>query len=385
MCTWMTELPAHSQNGETPRKPNLALYIKPTPPKEYYRFRLLGFKSAKSDRDYPFITRFIHTVWVEGEDGKRHTENVVCPVTPFVKKNWKGDPMNDCPICRFANANFVAWKQSGWKDKESAKKNKEFGRKFEALIPVYVVNDPNYQQNNGHFRVFTISDKDVYNQFVKLVQEKSREAVVFNGKNALDFYMRYEMIEEVLRQGQPNEYVWKHPVLKQMGFTNKPYDIPQITKEAIDDFPFDETYYVGATMSELEDFYNRHIKVSNDDIPDDEEITLVQPTQKKFVEKTNSIENTEVASQPKDDGKPLADMPFDDIDDEEPQTPKAKTPENGPVDLDDLLEDEEEPKKEVAAPVKKEEAKGEILESPKDPMKTETSDEDIDSLLNDIL
>lgn len=380
----MTELPTNSQNGETQRKPNLMIYIKPTPPKEYYRFRLLGFKSSKSDRDYPFITTFKHTVWVEGEDGKRHTENVVCPVTPFVKKNWKGDPMNDCPICRFANANFVAWKQSGWKDREAAKKNKEFGRKFEALIPVYVVNDPNYQQNNGHFRVFSFTDKDVYKQFQDLVRAKSQEAVVFNGKNALDFYIRYEMVEETLRQGQPNEYVWKHPVLKQMGFTNKPYDIPQITKEAIDEqFPFDETYYVGSTMSELEDFYNRHIKVSNDDIPDEEEITIVQPTQKKFVEKTNSIANTEVApQQPKDDGKPLAGMPFDDDIEEEPAAP-AKTKENVEDEINDLLDEEDEtPNKEVQAPAKKE---AEILESPKDPMKTQTSDDDIDSLLNDIL
>lgn len=376
MCTWMTELPTHSQNGETPKKPNLMIYIKPTPPKEFYRFRLLGFKSAKSDRDYPFITRFLHTVWVDGEDGKRHTENVVCPVTPFIKKNWKGDPMNDCPICRFANANFVAWKQSGWKDRESAKKNKEYGRKFEALVPVYVVNDPIYQQNNGHFRVFSFTDKELYNQFVKLVQEKSREAVVFNGKNALDFYLRYEMVEETLRPGQPNEYVWKHPVLKQMGFTTKPYDIAAITKEAIDEFPFDETYYVGSTMSELEDFYNRHIKVSNDDIPDDEEISFVQPTEKKFVEKTNSIANTEIAA-PKDDGKPVSDMPFDNNVEEQTTTKASKETED---EINDLLDEEEIPaKKEESAP------KNEILESPKDPMKTETPDDDIDSLLNDIL
>lgn len=373
MCTWMTELPSQSRTGETPKKPNLMIYIKPTPPKEYYRFRLLGFKSAKSDRDFPFITRYKHEVWVEGQDGKRHTESVVCPVTPFVKAKWNGDPMNDCPICRFANANFVAWKQSGWKDRESAKKNKEFGRKFEALIPVYVVNDPNYQQNNGHFRVFAFTDKDQYKQFIDLVQAKSREAVVFNGKNALDFYIRYETVEEVLRSGQPNEYVWKHPVLKQMGFTNKPYDIPQITKEAIDDFQFDESFYVASTMSELEDFYNRHIKVSNDDIPDeDEEITVIQPTKKpEHVAKTNSIDKTEVAPQPTNDDKPVADLPFDDGTEE---------------DIDDLFNDET--KQEAKAPVKQEEVakpKEEILESPKDPLKSETSDEDIDDLLKDIL
>lgn len=376
MCTWITELPTHSQNGETPRKPNIMVYIKPTPPKEYYRFRLLGFKSVKFDRDFPTITRFLHTVWIEGEDGKRHTESVICPVTPFVKKKWKGDPMQDCPICKFANANFAAWKQSNWKDKESAKKNREFGRKFEALIPVYVVNDPIYPQNNGHFKVFSFTDKKQYEKFLELVKEKSQEATVFNGKNALDFYMRYEMTEEVLHKGQPNEFVWKHSVLKQMGFTNKPYDIPQITKEAIDQFPFDETFYVGSTLSELQDFYNRHVKVSNDDIPDEDEISFTQPTEKKTVERTNSIEKSAVV----ENADVVSDLPFDDgtIEEKEENTKSVEQEVNELLD-DDPVEEEKTPV------VKEEKKKEEILESPKDTMGTETSDADIDALLNDIL
>ena len=381
----MTELPRISKSGETPKKPNLAIYVKPTPPKEYYRFRLLAFKSAKSDRDYPFITRFLHTVWKEGEDGKRHSESIVCPVTPFVKTKWNGDPMNDCPICRFANANFGAWKASGWKDKESAKKNREFGRKFEALIPVYVVNDPIYPTNNGHFKVFSFSDKDQYKEFVNLVQETQQKAMVFNGKNAVDFFIRFDVKEEVKNEGQPNEYRWKRTVIDRMGFTKpeKAYDIPAITKEAIDQFPFDETYYVANTMSELEDFYNRNVKVSNDDIPDeDEEIDIVSKKQEEpKVQKTNSIEKSEV----KVDSDPVSDLPFDDgsdIDD----VPAPKSDKKVEEDINDLLDDEEEePKAEVAAPAKKEEHAGEILESPKDPMKTETSDEDLDKLLNDIL
>ena len=365
----MTELPTRSKTGEVEKKPNLMLWIKATPPKEYYRFRLLGFKSAKSDRDYPFVVRYIHQVWVEGEDGKRHTESVVCPVSPFVKAKWKGDPMNDCPICRFANANFAAWKQSGWKDRESAKKNKEFGRKFEALVPIYVVNDPIYPQNNGHFRVFSFTDKEQYKKFIELVQEKSREAVVFNGKNALDFYIRYETVEEKLREGQPNEYLWKHSVLKQMGFTNKPYDIPQITKEAIDQFPFDEQFFVSSTMSELQDFYDRHIKVSNDDIPDDDEISFTQPTEKKTVEKTNAIEKSTVV----ENADVVSDLPFDDGTSETEKSAAAEQ------EINDLLD--EEPTEEK----KTEEKEEKILESPKDPLKTETSDEDLDKLLDDIL
>jgi len=395
MCVWITEIPKKSKTEGIKKTQNLMMFLKPTEEKEYYRFRLLGFMSAKSDRDSPFIPRFIHQVWVDGEDGKRHTEKIVCPVTEFVRDKWNGNPMDDCPLCRFSNANYGAWRNSNWKDKEASKKYKEYGRKYEAIVPVYVVNDPVYPQNNGHFRAFAFYDKkefeafkDLGNKYIRGFKDSNGiyhdPKQIFNGKQAIDFYIRYEIKEEVKNPGQPNEYHWKHPVLARMGFADKKvYDIPAITKEAIDKFPFDDTFYVASTMSELQDFYNRHVKVSNDDIPDeDEEIDLVPKKQEEpKVQKTNSIEKSEV----KVDSDPVSDLPFDDgsdIDD----VPAPKSDKEVEEDINDLLDEEEEPKAEVATPAKKEaEPAGEILESPKDPMKTETSDEDLDKLLDDIL
>lgn len=364
MCTFMTELPARVKGADNERKPNLIVYIKPTEGKDFYRFRLLAFKSAKSDRTDPFISKYIHQVWFEGEDGKRHSEAITCPVSPYVKEKWNGDPMNDCPICRFANANFIAWKQSNWKDKEAARKNREFGRKFEVLIPVYVISDPVYEQNNGHMRVFAFNDKEQYKTFIKLIREKSQEGCVFNGQNAFDFYIKFKTTEEVLRKGQPNEFIWRHAVLDRMGFTTKAYDIPAITKEAVDDFPFDETFYLINTKSELQDFYDRHIKISNDDIPDEDEIEVAPPKQ------TSKQQTIEV---PKMDlSKELDDL--NDIPDEAEKSNEAE--------FDDLLDGNDEDTKveqaeEVKAPVvKKEEPKD-------DPIKGDT--DDIDSLLADIL
>ena len=390
MCTWITEIPKKSKTEGIKKTPNLMMFLKPTPEKEYYRFRLLGFKSPKTDRDSPFIPRFVHQVWITGEDGKRHTESIVCPVTPFIKENWNGDPMNDCPLCRFANANYVAWRNSNWTDKEANRKNKEFSRKFEAIVPVYVINDPLYPQNNGHFRTFAFYDKKDYESFVELANKyirgfKDSNGVyhepkqVFNGKQAIDFYIRYEIKDEVKNEGQPNEYHWKHPVIARMGFVEKKvYDLPAITKEAIDKFPFDDTFYVASTMTELQDFYNRHVKVSNDDIPDeDEEISLVKPQVSKPVEKTNAITNTEVKTPVvKDDGNTVSDLPFDESENQD-STKSSKETED---EINDLLDEEE-------IPAKKEEttSNSEILESPKDPLKTETSDADLDKLLDDIL
>ena len=78
-------------------------------------------------------------------------------------------------------------------------------------------------------------------------------------------------VPEVRNEGQPNEYVYKNKVIDKILFANKPKDLPAITKQAVDNFPFDATYYTSSTPEEIQAFYNKHIKVSNDDIVDDED------------------------------------------------------------------------------------------------------------------
>lgn len=292
MCVFCNELPKHN-NVEVTKKQNIYLSIKPSAPKEFYRFRLLWFKqTSKNDRDYPFIERFIHNKWTKNSEGKNVLESsVVCPVTPFVKAKWGDDPYTSCPICNYANLNFITYKESGYKDKTSLKKSKEYGRIFEACIPVYVVNDPNYPQNNGKLKVLIFNDKkEVYQPFKDLVNAKSREVSVFNGKNAVDFYIRMERRTEILNKGEPNEREWSHNVIAQMGFTKteKAYDLPAITKELIDGFAFDDEYYVSSTPEELRQFYERYCKISNDDIPD-ETISVFDATPSTKIDTTNTI------------------------------------------------------------------------------------------------
>lgn len=289
MCTFISALPSQSKMAESTKKKNLALFIRPTKDNEYYKFRLLAFKSPqKNDRDYPFIERYIHTHWTKDENGKSKIDaQVVCPVTKFVKT--EGNPYDACPICKFANMNFAAWKESGWKDRESAKKHKEFGRKFEAIVPVYVKQDPTYPQNNGHLRVLIFTDKDFYKKFKQKINETSRSVCCFNGGKAVDFYIHMTVVPKVVNEGQPNEYTFNEKVIDKFGFTKpeKAYEIPAISKEAIDNFEFDDTYYVSSTPEELQDFYDKYIKLSsNDDIPE-ENVTVyeapkapkVKPTQ----------------------------------------------------------------------------------------------------------
>ena len=53
-------------------------------------------------------------------------------------------------------------------------------------------------------------------------------------------------------------------------FSNKPYDIPAITKDAVDAMGFDDEYYTSSTPEEIDAFYKKWCTVSNDDIPDDD-------------------------------------------------------------------------------------------------------------------
>ena len=159
-------------------------------------------------------------------------------------------------------------------------------------MPVYVVNDPNYEGNNGKLKVIIFGDKKQYDAFVKKVESQLMVANCFNGVKAVDCCMHMSEVPEVRNEGQPTEYVYKSKVIDKITFTKaeKAYDIAAITKESVDNFPFDATYYVSSTPDELKAFYDKYIKVSNDDIVDDEEVEVFDAPKKEVVAKTNAVE-----------------------------------------------------------------------------------------------
>lgn len=350
MNQWMNSLNKRSKGGTTKPK-SLVLSIKPcTDDKTFYRFRLLGFTpTAGSDRDDPFIERFVHQHWgVNKEKGYPVLEDeIICPVTPHVKV--EGNKYNACKICDLANKYFVAFKDSGWKDKEACKKNKEFGRKYQAIIPVYVVNDPNYAGNNGKFKVIIFNDKKFYTDFRKKVEKASLQNPVFNGENAVDCCIHMTETVQVANEGQPNEYTWKKKEIDKVVFSNKPYDIPAITREACEGMQFDETYYTASTEAEIDAFYKKYCTISNDDIPMDDEVQVydVESKPEKPQQKLNvQNENAKPIAVPDKDLDDLvsgtgSDMPFDEgssTSDSAPTAP-ADNKKNDDIDADELLKD----------------------------------------------
>ena len=73
MCTFLNTLPKKSKTAGTAKRKSLVLSIKPCPDqngeKSWYRFRLLNFAGQGTDRDYPFIERYIHQKWRVNEKG----------------------------------------------------------------------------------------------------------------------------------------------------------------------------------------------------------------------------------------------------------------------------------------------------------------------------
>lgn len=345
MCTFVEQ--KLTFNTATEEKPvNYEIYLKPTPEKEYYRFRLLWFNDS-SDRKTPFVERFMHSVWVE-EGDKRFTYDVVCPTTPYVKKTWAGNAYDDCPICRFANNNFIMAKESGFKDSVAREKNKTFKRRFQAVIPVYVVSDPVYDANNGKFKVFTIADKEIFDKFKALVIERNNNHKIFNGENALDFLVRVDNVQKVLGEGTDHELRYNKKEIVQMGFSSKPYDIPAITKTAIDQFPFASLYYYSPTLDDLKSFYKDHcLHAVNDDV-DDTSIADIASTPK--VEPSEVVKpkaTTKVNPKSAEKLKPTDTPPPVDEDlvesittsDEHEVDPSIEKSSDDSINIDDLLND----------------------------------------------
>lgn len=344
----MSSLPKKSKSaGQRTAKKNLAISLKPCPTdKSFYRFRLLAFSSeSKNDRDDPHIVRWVHQIWKKDpEKGFPILEDeIICPVTPHV--HVEGDRYHACKVCDMTNKYFLAFKESGWKDKEANHKFKELSRKFNACIPVYVVDDPVYDGNIGKFKVLIINDKKEYQEFRAKIEKQLLKTPVFNGKGAVDLCIHVGEEVQTFNEGQPNERSYKKKVWDKVVFSTKPYDIPSITKETVDSMGFDESYYTSSSPEEILAFYNKYCKVSNDDIPEDDEIPVYKPEPEK--KETGSEVMVEVKSNNDKTVGGLAEDPDNeglDVVEEAASEPKAEektvsTPLNDDVDAEDLLAD----------------------------------------------
>lgn len=331
---------------------NYEVYLKPTLANEFYRFRLLWFTDS-TERKVPFVERFIHGVWTKNGD-KNTLTTIACPTSAHIKKHWAGNAYDDCPICRFAGNNYIAMKESNYKDQVAKDNNKMFKRKFQGIVPVYVVNDPVYDANNGKFKCVTVDNQEIFEKFKALVIERNAASQVFNGVNALDFLVRVEDVAKVGAAGTDHEFTYTRKEIVQMGFSKKPYDIPAINKEAIDAFPFGQLYYNSPTLDELKAFYKEFcLHAVNDDVDMDSlsDVSAVKPATDKPESKAESKPESKAKAKPveveeadagidESDAMDISSIASDSIDEDAEGTSGISLPSDseGAIDIDDLLD-----------------------------------------------
>jgi hypothetical protein len=319
----MSTLPKHSNIIGAPKKnTNLEMFLQPCKDeggkKTYYRVRLLAFGS-KTGRDDPHITRFVHTGWQKDpKTGKNRMMKVVCPShTPWVEV--EGNKSSSCKICNYVNQQWSIYNESGKTDTTARSHASSAGRKFEAVVPVYVKNDPNYEKNNGKFKVIIFNDKDQYMKFRTLIDNKVREVPVFNGGAAVDclIHVSRETLEK------KNGGTFYRNVIDKITFSTEPKEIPAINSKNIDSsFPFDATYYCASDNEEIIDFYNKFCAISNDDIPEDDDIPVYKSDSSSSTTSFKIPANEEVKASSTDD------ISTDDINDLIDDSSSTKKPED---------------------------------------------------------
>ena len=301
MCNFIDDIPLKSKTAETGNSNKyLELFFKPTPADQYYRFRLIGITTK--NRDNPFIEKYIHEVWTTNSEGRREiADSITCPRTKYIGKQ-------ECAVCKHTDHLWVACKNSKWTDKLSQKKKRELQRKYRAHLLVYVVNDPNYSGNNGKLKVITFTDQNEFKAFYDKAKTARREGVkIFNGGNAVDFWVRVNKVEEVWNEGQPNEGRRSVTKITDMGFSTKPYPIPTITPALVDGFPFDSEFFTTSTEAEVIAFYNKYCTGIGVNVPTDDII----PTSTKSAPKTPAAKEIKQHSK---SAAPVVEESSDDVD-----------------------------------------------------------------------
>ena len=260
------------------------LFLRPTEDGKFYRLRLLNtqphpnFVSSSNFahyRDFPFIIQHIHQVWedIPTDDPakpKRRAHTIVCPQTDYVKANSTLTKAS-CPMCSAYGAAWKAFNDSHFKNQEAKNKMKALHNTFAVRCLVYVVNDPNYEANNGAVKVLTL-DEDAYQALLAQIQAAQGSNTPIWNNDACDLFFTWGKIEKVKNEGKPNEYRFKKSGFTRIGFTTAPKHLDALTDELVDDVQFDANWYTVPTKEELEQFYVEHFSsqaAANDDIPMD--------------------------------------------------------------------------------------------------------------------
>lgn len=247
------------------------------PNKRYAVVRFLNFEHG--DRtDYPFIQRNEHICLKKDSDGKIVSiDKIVCPSTAWAKNKLyqQGEKIGKgyCPICDYSyEKNKEAWRIPGQVDRTSARLSTETKSVWTVYMPVYVVSDPHYPNNNQHLRVLRLvgdTGKAALEKITTVLNDLTERGInAYNGEMGVNIGLLCESVKKTKmnrkgevsidkKTGKPYTYTVSE-ITDIRPMVKKQYAYPDITDAAIEELDFDGTYGVPATRVELMDFLNRN-------------------------------------------------------------------------------------------------------------------------------
>ena len=300
------------------------LFLKETEEGKFYRLRLLNttpnqkFVSSSNFqhyRDFPFIIQHVHSIWQEiptDDPNKTRKVNkmIVCPQTDYVKANSTLSK-SQCPMCAAYGSAWKAFKDSNYKNQEAKNKMKMLHNTQVVRVLVYVVQDPNYDSNNGAVKVLSL-DEDAYQALLTQINASSANNTPIWNNDACDLFFTWGKVKKIVNEGKPNQYEFNKKGFTRIGFTTAPKHLDGLTDELVDDVQFDANWYQVPTKEELDAFYVENFSsqtVSNDDIPMDipsAPVARPEPIKVKVAPAPVEVKEAKVPEATVDDGIPDA-------------------------------------------------------------------------------
>ena len=262
---YLRPVPKFDENGKELKKSE-----------RYYVFRLLYFTGE--DRNYPFIVRDEHTFIKRDFSGNvKEIKRICCPNTLWAKKKIQEKVDRDyCPICKFSfEQNSEGWKNFktlGQIDDTCLKIAKETQRQWAAYLPVLVISDPLYKNNNNHFRVLRLAGDDGKAAFMRIkemISEANKLGIsVFNGEEGANIAMLCEKMQKISMRkngepiidketGEPKTYNANCITDVQL-MSKRLHSYSIVTEANLEKLAFDETYGVAATKEQLQAFLSEN-------------------------------------------------------------------------------------------------------------------------------
>lgn len=262
---YLRPVPKYDENGKELKKSE-----------RYYVVRLLYFTGE--DRNTPFIVRKEHTFFKKDFEGNvKEIKRICCPTTSWARKKIQEPVDKDyCPICKYSyEQNIAGWKNFrnlGQIDTACLDMSKETERVDAIYIPVLVISDPIYRNNNNHFRVLRLAGEEgmsTYKRICEIISEANRKGVcVFNGEEGANIAFLCEKVEKVSKKrngevnidkntGEPKTYK-VNSVTDIRLLDKKLHSYNNVTEENLEKLMFDEIYGAVATKEQLSMFLNEN-------------------------------------------------------------------------------------------------------------------------------